>query len=102
VAAIDHHDPDRDYPLSHAELLIIGGQKIHLKKEGPHSWWFLNLDKGTLPDDFTGAYTTYTKAYEAALKYCALRKLVIKNGPDLAVTEKDKKRERAMKSIAEI
>lgn len=102
MAAIDHHDPDRDFPFNHGELHVVGGQKIHMKKSGPFGHWFLNLDKGTLPDSYTGAYTSYQKAYEAALLYAKNKKMVLKNGPDLAVTEKEKKREKAMKSIAEV
>lgn len=54
--------------------------KMHIKKRDPYGHWFLNLDKGQLPPHLKGAYTSVSKARQAALNYLNEKgKVVVSN-----------------------
>lgn len=57
---------------------LENGNKLYAKQTDPYGFWYLNLDKGQMPEEFTGAYNTFDQVKVAVEKYSARRKVAAK------------------------
>ena len=63
----DMTDPDRDLPKD--RQIKLKNNILHIRQEGMYGHWFINFDKGQIPDSLKGAYTTPEYAQKEALAY---------------------------------
>jgi hypothetical protein len=49
----------------------LGNNKIHVKQKDPYGFWFINFDKGQVPEKLKGAYTDFVMAERAVNAYLA-------------------------------
>jgi hypothetical protein len=64
VEAIDFDvsgDQTRDIPNVRI-VELENKNKVYFKRKDPYGYWYMNMEKGQLPEHLRGAYTTYTKA----------------------------------------
>lgn len=52
---------------------LSNGNKLYAKQTDPYGFWYLNLDKGQLPEKFQGAYSTYDAVQKDVERYEVLR-----------------------------
>lgn len=57
--------------------------KIHFKQSDPYGFWTVNFDKGTMPEELTGQYTTYEYAEKSVRAYLNEKGRVVA-APELA------------------
>lgn len=70
VTLTDILDEDLDKESSGKHRIIdLGNNKMHIKSEDPHGFWYITLAHGALPSDFAGAYTSFSLALAAANQY---------------------------------
>ncbi len=55
----------------HRIYKLENGNKIHIKATDPYGFWYINLDKGQLPEKLKGAYTTLEMARKDIERYLA-------------------------------
>lgn len=54
---------------------LSNGNKLYAKQTDPYGFWYLNLDKGQLPEKFLGAYSTFDAVVKDVERYEILRNL---------------------------
>lgn len=59
---------EKDY-ADERSLILDNDNKMHIKRTDPYGFWYMNLDKGCVPDELRGAYTSFDIAYKEAKKY---------------------------------
>lgn len=52
---------------------LENGNKLNLTAKDPYGFIYLSLEHGQMPQSFTGAYTSWSHAEEAAKRYMRLR-----------------------------
>lgn len=62
---IDHIESDPNKRTLH----LTNGNKVHVERQDPYGFWYVHYDKGPMPDQMTGAYTTYDQAEKAVVSY---------------------------------
>jgi hypothetical protein len=50
---------------------------ITFKRTDPYGFWYISLDKGQLPENLRGAYSTFDKAFKDIDRYIAEKRLTI-------------------------
>jgi hypothetical protein len=65
-----HYDAKRDLSPNR-EVILDNGNKyhVHQKVECPFGYWYIHMDKGQIPDELRGAFTSPTVAYAAINSY---------------------------------
>lgn len=58
----------------HRTLEVEGGNKIHFKCSDPYGFWAVNWDKGAMPDELQGNYTSFEEAEKAVRAYLQAKK----------------------------
>lgn len=59
------------YP-THSEktrVIELDNNKVYLKQKDPYGYWYVNFDKGQMPENLKGAYTDYDYAYKSVVNY---------------------------------
>lgn len=54
---------------------LSNGNKLYAKQSDPYGFWHLNLDKGQLPEQFLGSYSTFDAVVKDVERYQILRGL---------------------------
>ena len=57
------------------EFIEQNGVKVYMKRRGRFGHIFLSVDNTTLPEKYSGAYTTFEAARQDIYKYLSDRKL---------------------------
>lgn len=65
----DMIDERSDKDLSLDRTMDLGNNVVHIKKEGPYGFWFISLEKGQLPNQLKGSYTSFLEAEKAVSFY---------------------------------
>lgn len=68
---------------------LDNGNKLYAKQTDPYGFWYLNLDKGQLPDRFKGAYSTWDALKMDVDRYQVIRQNAV---TEILQTEKEKKK----------
>jgi len=63
------------------EIPLDNDNKIKIVRKDPFGLIYMELEKGTLPEKYQGAYTTYEYARDDALRYIDSRKKELKELP---------------------
>lgn len=66
---LDHNSDDRFE--NHKIWTLATGNKLHGKRKDPFGFVYLNFDKGQLPEELKGAYTSFSEAERAVKNYIA-------------------------------
>lgn len=64
------------------EFDLGNGNKLFATRKDPYGHWFLSLERGALPEEFRGAYSSAYMMKQAVDRYVAIRKLVIEEIKD--------------------
>lgn len=65
-------------------VTLDNGNKIHFKKTDPYGFWVVNYNKGQLPKQLKGVYTSYNAAWKHVQAYLIAEK---KKKPEKVVEE---------------
>lgn len=66
-------------------VVDLNNNKIKIEARDPHGFWYLSQERGRMPDEYSGAYTSMTQALEALNKYLSEKnKDVYKDGKKVA------------------
>jgi hypothetical protein len=60
--------PDKDFPKQRS-IELSNGNKINVTQTGPYGFWVVSYNKGQLPEEMRGHYTSYTQAEIAVNQY---------------------------------
>lgn len=56
---------DEEYDKEHTgkyRKIEVEGNVIHIRCEDPYGFWYVSVEKGTIPDRLKGAYTSFDQA----------------------------------------
>lgn len=70
MESIFDHEGDKDL-AKHRIVELDNNNKIHIKREDPYGFWFVNLERGRFPDGsiLHGAFTSFDRAMVAVETY---------------------------------
>lgn len=57
----------------HIEVELENGNKLHFKTNPRHGTWSVNYDKGPLPAELSGEWTSYQHLYDKTMAYLTKR-----------------------------
>lgn len=52
-------------------ITLKSGNAINIRSEGPYGFWYISWERGQLPENLKGAYTSATEAENAVGTYLA-------------------------------
>ena len=67
-----------DKDLGKIRTIELENNKINLKCEDPHGFWTVHFERGQMPEDLKGWYTTFDLAEKAVMAYLQRKKRVLK------------------------
>lgn len=68
--SLSNPDPFSLQPdLETTRIIELENNKVYVKRDGQFGHWFINLDKGQLPQKYRGAYTGAPQALAAANRW---------------------------------
>ena len=54
---------------NHRTLTLPNGNKVHFERTDPYGLWSVHYDKGPMPTQLSGSFTSFAKAFDAVKKY---------------------------------
>lgn len=64
---IDDFFGDKD--LSNDRKFVLGKNVLHVRKQDPYGFWKCSYEKGPVPQDLSGHFTSFDEAKKAIEKY---------------------------------
>jgi hypothetical protein len=64
AAMLNQINPDGRY-----RVIELDNNKIHFRAKDPYGHWFVNFDKGQIPDSLKSAFTSFYEAEKRVLAY---------------------------------
>lgn len=65
-------DVKRDLPA--VKRIELENNTIYIKKTDPYGFWTVNFDKGQMPENLRGSYTSFSDAEREVLTYLRNKK----------------------------
>lgn len=74
----DHNDFNKFRDLGANRVIELDNNKLHVQRKDPYGFWEIHFDKGQIPDDLKGRYTSFDEAKKAIDVYLREKKREIK------------------------